>query len=64
MQEKEKTLQPTYDKLLTNMQEKENRKAKFKTVISLIWNDKEYLFEGVSEGKIIDDGKRRTWLWL
>jgi XTP/dITP diphosphohydrolase len=42
------------DKLLANMEGKEDRKARFKTVISLIWRNKEYLFDGVSEGKIID----------
>ncbi len=42
------------EKLLANMQGKEDRGARFRTVISLIWDDKEYLFEGVSEGKIID----------
>jgi len=42
------------EKLLVNMQDKEDRKARFRTVISLIWRDKEYLFEGVSEGRIVD----------
>src|SRR5438309_4367853 len=42
------------NKLLQNMQGKEDRSARFRTVISLIWNNEEYSFEGVSEGKIID----------
>jgi len=42
------------EKLLANMKGKKDRKARFRTVISLIWHDKEYLFEGASEGKIID----------
>ena len=45
------------EKLLANMQSKENRKARFRTVFSLIWHSKEYLFEGVCEGKIIDEPK-------
>ena len=49
----EKNFQANIDKLLANLEGLENRKAKFRTVISLIWNNKEFLFEGVSEGKII-----------
>lgn len=40
-------------KLLREMEGKENRKAQFRTVISLILDDKEYLFEGVIKGEII-----------
>jgi len=39
------------------MKGKEYRGARFRTVISLNWHNKEYLFEGVSEGKIIDTPK-------
>ena len=35
------------NKLLHEMENKENRKARFRTVIALILNGKEYLFEGV-----------------
>jgi XTP/dITP diphosphohydrolase len=49
----EKNFAANIEKLLANMQGKEDRKARFRTVISLIWHDKEYLFEGASEGKII-----------
>jgi XTP/dITP diphosphohydrolase len=52
-----KNFSANIEKLLANMQGKEDRKARFRTVISLIWNDKEYLFEGVSEGKIIETPK-------
>ncbi len=38
--------------LLKNMEEKDNRNAQFKTVISLLLNNKEYLFTGVCKGKI------------
>ena len=33
----------------------ENRKARFRTVIALIFNDKEYLFEGIVTGNIINE---------
>src|SRR5580698_3564176 len=42
-------------KLLDRLGEAVDRKARFRTVISLIWEEKEYLFEGVCEGRI---GKR------
>ncbi|HEX2920975.1 MAG TPA: RdgB/HAM1 family non-canonical purine NTP pyrophosphatase [Bacteroidales bacterium] len=41
-------------KLLLLLKNKANRKARFKTVIALIFNDREYLFEGTVNGKIID----------
>ncbi|MFI3319429.1 MAG: RdgB/HAM1 family non-canonical purine NTP pyrophosphatase [Rikenellaceae bacterium] len=40
--------------LLKNLVGKENRKARFRTVIALILNGQEYLFEGVVNGKIIE----------
>ena len=40
-------------KLLVNLQGKPDRQARFRTVISLIWNNKEYLFEGTCPGQII-----------
>lgn len=39
-------------KLLSNLQGIENRKAQFKTVLALIINGNEYLFEGTMHGKI------------
>ena len=39
-------------KVLDNLREKENRKARFRTVIALILNGQEYLFEGIINGKI------------
>ena len=53
----EKNFAANIAKLLSNMKGKEYREARFRTVISLIWHNKEYLFEGVSEGKIIDTPK-------
>lgn len=45
------------EKLLNDMNGKTNRSARFRTVVSLIWNEAEYFFEGVCEGEIIDDKK-------
>ena len=39
-------------KLLLEMDGKEDRRARFRTVISLILNGKEYQFEGIAEGLI------------
>lgn len=41
------------DKVLYLLGENENRKAQFRTVIALIFNDKEYFFEGIVTGNII-----------
>ena len=41
------------DKLLKLLTDASNRKARFRTVIALILDGKEFLFEGVSEGEII-----------
>ena len=43
------------NKLLHEMEGKENRKARFRTVIALILNGKEYLFEGIVNGMIIPE---------
>lgn len=45
--------QKNIDKLLSKLEDKDNKKARFLTVISLILNGKEHLFEGVCNGKII-----------
>ena len=42
-------------KLLHERDGKENRKAQFRTAISLILDGKEYLFEGVIKGEIIKE---------
>ncbi|WP_455587057.1 non-canonical purine NTP diphosphatase [Bacteroides sp.] len=39
-------------KLLNMLKDQNNRKAQFRTAISLIINGKEYLFEGIIKGKI------------
>jgi len=43
------------DKVLAMLGPAENRKARFRTVIALIFNGREYLFEGVVSGTIIKD---------
>lgn len=40
--------------LLRNLEGAENRRARFRTVISLLLGGEEHLFEGVVEGRIID----------
>ena len=47
------------DRLLGMMGHSENRKARFRTVIALILDGKEYLFEGISEGTIITERRGR-----
>ncbi|MDN5285345.1 MAG: non-canonical purine diphosphatase [Mucilaginibacter sp.] len=40
------------EKVLHNLTGKTNRKARFRTVISLMWNGQEYFFDGTVEGNI------------
>lgn len=47
--------QKNIDLLLYNLEGKTNRNARFRTVISLILNDKEYFFEGICEGQIMKE---------
>jgi XTP/dITP diphosphohydrolase len=49
-----KDFEKNIKKLLMNLEGHSNRNALFRTVISLIFEKKEYLFEGVCEGQIID----------
>lgn len=44
-------------KLLGLLEGKKNRKARFRTVIALIYGGSEYLFEGVVSGNIIEERK-------
>ena len=44
--------QANMDKVLTQLQSTTNRKARFRTVISLIWNGEEHFFDGTVEGTI------------
>lgn len=42
-------------KLLTVLEGVENRNARFRTVIALLINNEEYLFDGIIQGKIIHE---------
>ena len=55
----QKNPQDNMNKLLTELADKENRNARFRTVIALIINGKEYLFEGEVRG-VIEREKRGT----
>jgi XTP/dITP diphosphohydrolase len=45
------------DKLLHNLRSYNNKTARFRTVVSLILDGKEFFFEGICTGKIIDTKK-------
>lgn len=45
------------EKLLANLAGKESRKAQFRTVICLLLNGEEHLFEGICRGVIIEERK-------
>ena len=45
------------EKLLSNLKTFKNKSARFRTVISLILDGKEYFFEGICDGKIISERK-------
>ncbi len=45
------------EKLLNKLAPSDNKTARFRTVISLILDGKEYLFEGICTGKIITERK-------
>lgn len=49
----EKSPADNITKVLTNMKDQPNREARFRTVICLIWNGEEHLFEGVCNGHIL-----------
>ena len=40
--------------LLKNLEDKTDRSAQFRTVVSLIWDKQEYLFTGICKGNIIE----------
>ncbi|MBI1780370.1 MAG: RdgB/HAM1 family non-canonical purine NTP pyrophosphatase [Sphingobacteriales bacterium] len=52
-----KSFQDNIDLLQKNLSGKNNRKAQFKTIISLLLDNKEYLFEGICKGQIIEEQK-------
>jgi XTP/dITP diphosphohydrolase len=47
------------EKLLSLLKNSSNRNARFKTVIALILDGKEYIFEGIVRGTIIDEKRGR-----
>ena len=51
----ERSFDRNIDKLLTNLADKNNRQARFKTIISLIIEGNETLFEGICEGEIVSE---------
>jgi XTP/dITP diphosphohydrolase len=51
----EKSFQKNIDKLLLKLRGQSNRRARFKTVVSLIFDNKEYFFEGVCKGRITEE---------
>lgn len=51
----DKSSEANMQKLLHELDGKENRKAQFKTVVALILDGKEYLFEGIIKGEIIKE---------
>ena len=48
----QKNAQDNMDKLIQKLMGVENRQAQFRTVIAMIIDKKEYLFEGIVEGRI------------
>jgi XTP/dITP diphosphohydrolase len=50
----EKDMEKNIEKILNELKHQTNRKARFKTVISLIINGDKYQFEGLVNGTIID----------
>jgi XTP/dITP diphosphohydrolase len=52
-----RNFQQNIDKLLHNLEDKTDRSARFRTVVSLILDDHEYLFEGICEGHISKEQK-------
>lgn len=53
----EKNFEANIDKLLDKLKAFDNRSAQFKTVISLVWDGNEFLFDGVTKGKISKERK-------
>jgi XTP/dITP diphosphohydrolase len=49
----DKAFAKNIDKLLSKLADTKKREARFRTVISLIVDDKEYLFEGICKGTIV-----------
>ena len=55
-----KSFEKNIEKLLRNLADNKNREAQFKTVISLILDDKEYFFQGICAGEIISEKRGKN----
>ena len=53
----QKNAENNMDKLLDLLKNKTNRKAQFRTVIALIIDGEEHLFEGIVKGEVLDKKK-------
>lgn len=53
----DKAFEKNVEKLLSRLGDNPDRRARFRTVISLIYNEQEHLFEGVCEGSILSAPK-------
>jgi XTP/dITP diphosphohydrolase len=51
----EKSFEKNMDKLLRDLEGAGNRKARFRTVISLVIDGREYIFEGICPGEILKE---------
>lgn len=54
-QQKDHDSQANMTLLLQNLEKKSDRNARFRTVIALIYQGEEYLFEGICEGEILHE---------
>lgn len=52
---KERNAEKNMSKLLTNLKDKSNRNAQFRTIVTLNLNGESYDFEGVCRGEIIEE---------
>ncbi|MFL5742958.1 MAG: RdgB/HAM1 family non-canonical purine NTP pyrophosphatase [Flavisolibacter sp.] len=53
----ERSFEKNIDKLLSRLQDSNSRRARFRTVICLIWEGREKFFEGICEGRITQEPK-------
>lgn len=51
----DKAFDKNIEKLLQKLGDNTRRQARFRTVVSLIWEGQEFLFEGICEGTIIQE---------
>ena len=51
----EKSFENNIDKLLSELKDKKDRSAQFRTVVCLIIDGQQYLFEGICKGRIIEE---------